>query len=147
MVTFVPDFLSPRVSAWSRARDAEQRRLQQAAGTDAVTAGMAAWIAANPAPRATVADAADHIDHIRKVAGVDHIGIGGDFDGISSVPLGLEDVSAYPALTAELLRRGYADADIRKINGLNVLRVMRAAEQVSEALRRARGPSPVLFAK
>ena len=65
---------------------------------------MDAWTAANPAPRATVADVADHIDHIRKVAGIDHIGIGGDFDGITSRPEGLEDVSNYPALTAELLR-------------------------------------------
>ena len=82
------------------------------------------------APR--LADAADHIDHIRKVAGIDHIGLGGDFDGINSVVQGLEDVSTYPALTAELLRRGYKDDDIRKILGLNVLRVMREVEQVAE---------------
>ena len=85
----------------------------------------------NPAPRATVADTADHIDHIRKVAGIDHIGLGGDFDGITSVPEGLEDVSKYPTLTAELLRRGYKDDDIKKILGLNILRVMRAAEKVA----------------
>ena len=88
---------------------------------------------ANPAPRATIADAADHIDHIKKVAGIDHIGLGGDFDGITSVVQGLEDVSTYPALTAELLRRGYQDDEIKKILGLNLLRVMRKAEAVSAA--------------
>ena len=78
---------------------------------------------------------ADHIDHIRKVAGIDHIGLGGDFDGIDSVVEGLEDVSKYPALTEELLRRGYSDEDIRKILGLNILRVMRKAEAVARSLK------------
>ena len=78
---------------------------------------MDTWTKANPAPRATVPDAADHIDHIRKVAGIDHIGLGGDFDGITSVPEGLEDVSKYPTLTAELLRRGYKDDDIKQDPG------------------------------
>jgi membrane dipeptidase len=77
---------------------------------------------------------ADHIDHIRKVAGIDHIGLGGDFDGIESVVQGLEDVSKYPDLTAELLRRGYGDEDIRKILGKNILRVMRKAESVAKSL-------------
>ena len=81
----------------------------------AVKAGVDAWTTANPAPRATSADVADHIDHIRQVAGIDHIGLGGDFDGITSVPQGMEDVSTYPVLTAELLRRGYTDDDIKKI--------------------------------
>ena len=102
---------------------------------------------ANPAPRATIADAADHIDHIRKVAGIDHIGLGGDFDGITSVVQGLEDVSTYPALTAELLRRGYKDDDIKKIIGLNILRVMREVEKVSARLQKERAASPVLFTK
>jgi membrane dipeptidase len=70
----------------------------------------------------------DHIEHIRKIAGIDHIGLGGDFDGITSVPVGLEDVSTYPVLLAELLRRGYSDDDVKKIAGRNILRVMRAAE-------------------
>ena len=78
---------------------------------------MDAWHAANPAPRATLLQVADHIDHIRKVAGIDHIGLGGDFDGITSVVVGLEDVSTYPQLIAELLRRGYTDDDIKKIVG------------------------------
>ena len=143
MVTFVPGFLSAQVAAWFEAQGAERRRLEQLHPTDAsaVTAAVDAWTAAHPAPRATVADAADHIDHIRTIAGIDHIGLGGDFDGITSVPEGLEDVSKYPALTAELLRRGYSDDDIKKINGLNVLRVMRQAEKVSQALQAERGPS------
>jgi membrane dipeptidase len=84
---------------------------------------------------------ADHIDHIRKVAGIDHIGLGGDFDGITSVVQGLEDVSKYPGLTAELLKRGYTDQDIKKLLGLNILRVMRQAERVSAELKKKRGPS------
>ena len=92
-------------------------------------------------------EAANHIDHIRKIAGIDHIGLGGDFDGISSVAEGLEDVSTYPALLAELLRRGYKDEDIRKIAGVNVLRVMRSAERVSRTLQTERGPSTMLFTK
>jgi membrane dipeptidase len=149
MVTFVPGFLSPKVTAWSARQAAEQDRLKQqhAADENAVKAGMEAWLQANPAPRASVADAADHVDHIRKVAGIDHIGLGGDFDGITMVPEGLEDVSKYPALTAELLRRGYTENEIKQINGLNVLRVMRAAEQAAARLQKERGPSTMLFEK
>jgi membrane dipeptidase len=102
---------------------------------------LANWDRENPAPRATIADAADHIDHIRKVAGIDHIGLGGDFDGITQVVQGLEDVSKYPDLTAELLRRGYTDEDVKKILGLNVLRAWRQAEQVAARLQKTRGPS------
>ena len=98
-----------------------------------------------PAPRATLADAADHIDHIRRVAGVDHVGIGGDFDGFESVPIGLEDVSTYPALFAELARRGWTDAELRKVAGENVLRAMRDAERISRLMRRERGPSMKTF--
>jgi membrane dipeptidase len=147
MVTFVPGFLSPKVAAWTKLQDAEQARLQKLhrGDTNAVTASLASWTAANPAPRATLGEAADHIDHIRQVAGIDHIGLGGDFDGISSVVQGLEDVSTYPALTAELLRRGYRDDDIRKILGLNILRVMRGAESVAKRLQAERGPSNTLF--
>jgi membrane dipeptidase len=91
--------------------------------------------------KATLADAANHIEHIRRVAGIDHVGIGGDFDGITEVPDGLEDVSTYPALTAELLRRGWPDADVRKLLGENVLRAMRAAERVAARLQPQREPS------
>jgi membrane dipeptidase len=149
MVTFVPGFLSPAVTAWGRKQTEEENRLKAQHPTDAeaVKTGLAAWVKANPAPRATVKDAADHIDHIRKVAGIDHIGLGGDYDGITSVPEGLEDVSKYPSLTAELLRRGYKDDDIKKILGLNVLRVMREVERVSVKLQKQRAASAMLFTK
>jgi membrane dipeptidase len=147
MVTFVPQFLSPKVTEWSKRQTDETTRLQQQFPNDeaARKAGLDAWTKANPAPKATVADAADHIDHIRKVAGIEHIGLGGDFDGITSVPEGLEDVSKYPALTAELLRRGYKDDDIKKILGLNILRVMRATEKTAAKLQAERPPSSALF--
>src|SRR5919106_4439252 len=91
--------------------------------------------------KATLADAADHLDHVRKVAGPDHVGIGSDFDGIPTVPVGLEDVSKYPALVAELLRRGWSEADVRKAIGLNVLRAMRSAEEVAARLQKQRAAS------
>ena len=147
MVTFVPGFLSSKVAEWSKRQTDETARLQQQFPNDeaARKAALDAWTKGNPAPRATVADAADHIDHIRKVAGIDHIGLGGDYDGITSVPEGLEDVSKYPTLTAELLRRGYKDDDIKKILGLNILRVMRAVEKTAAKLQSERPPSSTLF--
>jgi membrane dipeptidase len=147
MVTFVPGFLSPKVTAWSKLETEETTRLLQQHPNDegARKTGIEAWRKSNPAPRATIADAADHIDHIRKVAGIDHVGLGGDFDGITQVPQGLEDVSTYPALTAELLKRGYKDDEVKKILGLNVLRVMRAAEKVSQKLQADRPASTMLF--
>ena len=120
MVTFVPGFISQEVANYD-AKPAAERT--------------------GAAPKATLQQVADHIDHIRKVAGIDHIGLGGDFDGISSVIVGLEDVSTYPALTAELLKRGYKDDDIKKILGLNVLRVMRQVEKVAAGLQKTRRPS------
>jgi len=147
MVTFVPGFLSPKVTAWGKLQTEEAARLEKQFPNDeaARKSALDGWTKANPAPRATVADTADHIDHIRRVAGIDHIGLGGDFDGITSVPEGLEDVSKYPSLTAELLRRGYKDEDVKKILGLNVLRVMRAAEKVAQKLQASRPPSSTLF--
>ena len=149
MVTFVPGFLSPKVVAWNKLQTAEQDRLKKRHPNDdaAVKSGVEAWTRANPAPRATIADAAGHIDPLRRVAGIDHVGLGGDFDGIETVVQGLEDVSTYPALTAELLRRGYKDEDVKKILGLNILRVMREAEKVSKRLQAERGPSTLLFAE
>jgi membrane dipeptidase len=149
MVTFVPGFLSPEVAAWSALQDAETKRLQQQFPNDeaARKTGLDAWTTANPAPRATIGDAADHIDHIRKVAGIDHIGLGGDYDGITSVPEGLEDVSKYPALTAELLHRGYKDDEVKKILGLNILRVMKGAEAAAAKLQKQRPPLSMVFSK
>jgi len=116
-------------------------RAQFPSNTAYVNAGIERWRAEHPAPRATLRQVADHIDHIRKVAGIDHIGLGGDFDGITTVVQGLEDVSKYPDLTAELLRRGYADDEVKKVLGLNVLRAWREAEQVAARLQKTRGPS------
>jgi membrane dipeptidase len=148
MVTFVPGFVNAKVNAWNKLQTAEQDRLKAALPSDpaAVKAGVDKWTAANPASRATISDVADHVDHIRKVAGIDHIGIGGDFDGITQTVQDLDNVSAYPKLTAELLKRGYSDADIRKILGQNILRVMREAEKVSKRLQSERGPSVAVFA-
>jgi membrane dipeptidase len=143
MITFVPGFVSQEVADHGAKATAEQQRLRAQFPNDehAVRAAMAEWRTANPEPRATLAQVADHIDHVRTVAGIDHIGLGGDFDGIGTVVQGLEDVSTYPALAAELLRRGYTDDDLRKILGLNVLRVMRQVERVAADLQQKRGPS------
>jgi membrane dipeptidase len=92
-------------------------------------------------PKASVARVADHMDHVRRVAGPDHVGIGSDFDGMPTAPAGLGDVSKFPALTEELLRRGWPEDDVRKALGLNVLRAMRAAEEAAARLSRLRGPS------
>jgi membrane dipeptidase len=143
MVTFVPGFISQEVADYGQKVAAQQQSLRaQFPNNEAyATAGLDRWREANPEPRATLQQVADHIDHIRKVAGIDHIGLGGDFDGITTVVEGLEDVSKYPALTAELLKRGYTDQDIKKILGQNILRVMRQTERVSAELRKKRGPS------
>ncbi|MGH7477630.1 MAG: dipeptidase [Longimicrobiales bacterium] len=142
MITFVPSFINEDVRVWS-ARSAARADSLRAAGLDAATVreAIAAWEAMNPQPRTTLADVADHIDHVRRVAGIDHIGIGSDFDGISSVPVGLEDVATFPVLFAELLRRGYSEEDLRQIAGLNVLRAMRAMETTAARLRQERSPS------
>jgi len=144
MVNFYCGFVD---SAWGRyesARQAQQRELRARFGSD--TAGLRAareaWNAANPSPAPPgVGVVADHIDHIRDVAGIDHVGYGSDFDGIDCEPQGLSDVSMFPRLTAELLRRGYSDRDVEKVIGLNFLRVFRQAERVAARARRERGPS------
>jgi membrane dipeptidase len=145
MVTFVPGFISQAVADWSITYAAQQQllRVQFPTNTNYVNAGLERWRSENPEPRATLKQVADHIDHIRKVAGIDHIGLGGDFDGITSVVEGLEDVSKYPDLTAELLSRGYKDEEVKKVLGLNVLRAWRGAEQAAARLQKTRGPSTV----
>ena len=133
MVTFVPGFTSAERRQWEFERSAIAGRAKTEFSGNPVgeKAAVDAWIAANPQPKATLAQVADHIDHIRKVAGVDHIGIGGDFGGVDELPVGLENVSTYPALFAELVRRGYAKADLAKIAQGNVLRVMRGVEKAA----------------
>ena len=133
MVSFVPSFTTPEAMAWEQAQESEQERLEQATPGDAaaVKQGVERWLGSHQRPAVTIADVANHIDHIRKVAGIDHVAYGSDFDGITSTPTGLEDVSTFPSLTAELLRRGYQDDEVKKVLGLNMLRVMRAVEAVA----------------
>ncbi len=130
MVVGLPGFLSEPARQWNGYRAAEEARLKAlwAGQPDEVAARLKVWDAANPLPLATIDDMADHIDHIRAVAGIDHIGIGGDYDGMPTGPVGMEDVAGYPALFTELARRGYSQADLEKISLRNALRVMRAAE-------------------
>ena len=143
MVTFVPAFLTPAGAASSQATWAEARRLgaRRPGDPGAVRAGVDAWMAEHPVPPATVGDVADHIDHVKALAGIDAVGIGSDFDGSPSMPEGLEDVSCFPNLFAELLDRGYAEDELAGIARGNVLRVMREAQGVSERLRASRPPS------
>lgn len=142
-VNFIKEFISPKNPEWQERRAAALRDLHAHLDTDkAITDGIAAWEKNNPFPRPTIADVADHIDHIRKVAGVDHIGIGADFfdAGKGSMAEGLDDVSRYPYLFAELLTRGYSDDDIMKIAGRNHLRAMRQMEEVASRLQKSESP-------
>jgi membrane dipeptidase len=143
MVTFVTTFISQAVVDHGRARGRLQADLAARFPRDPARRSreLAEWDRAHPRPVVRLAEVADHIEHIRRVAGVDHVGIGGDFDGIDEVIEGLEDVSTYPALFAELARRGWTEADLRKLAGDNILRVMSRAEEVAVGLRRERPPS------
>lgn len=130
MVTHVPGFLSEPAREWNANRAAEVARLEAMwqGQPEQVEAGLTVWDEGNPLPKSNISDVADHIDHVRKVAGIDSIGIGGDYDGIPFAPDGLEDVSTYPALFVELARRGYKQSELEKISFGNMMRVMRAAE-------------------
>src|SRR6266576_2130464 len=134
MVNFNPGFISEAVRVWEDSITARSDALQKAGADSASRAdSLKKWQAT--APRATLAQVADHIEYIRRIAGIDCVGIGSDFDGITAVPDGLEDVSKFPDLIAELLKRGWTEADVQKVAGLNVLRVMRDAEMVSREMR------------
>ena len=135
MINFAPGFVSERVRAHGAARAAEDARLKALNPGDpaAVTAGNAAWLAANPAPTATLADVVAHVQHVREVAGIDHVGLGADFDGIGSLPEGMGGVDAYPMLLKALMEAGWTEADIAKLTSGNILRVMRAVEAVAAA--------------
>ncbi|MEO7039502.1 MAG: dipeptidase [Gemmatimonadaceae bacterium] len=143
MVPFVNVFVSPK----ARVQDvAEQKARADAkakfpSDNGAVERAMAAWHSANPLVPATISDVADHIEHVRNVAGIDHVGIGSDFDGITDVVVGLENVSKFPSLLAELARRGWSDADLRKVTGENFIRVFSQAEMVAARLQKERKPS------
>jgi len=131
MVTFVPAFVSAACREWDLRAEAEAGRRGLDYWNFASRTELADWVAVNPAPAATVGDVADHIEHVRAVAGPDHVGIGADFDGTGELPAGLQDVSCYPALFAELLDRGWSAADCGKLACGNMLRVLRDAEAAS----------------
>jgi membrane dipeptidase len=143
MVNFAPDYVSEATRHWSAEFAAEKARLNAPpfgglyiGQPDKADAALKQWQLDNPKPQATLAQVADHIEHIAKVAGVDHVGLGSDFDGLSNqLPAGLQDVSAYPALLAEMMRRGWSNADVAKLAGGNVLRVMERAEAVAASMR------------
>jgi len=143
MVTFVPGFISPEIVAGAARRQiiGAEIRTRFPNDTVAVNRELAAWDSTHPMPRATLAQVADHIEHIKRIAGPDHVGIGGDFDGIDEVIVGLEDVSTYPALFAELSRRGWTELDLRKLAGENILRVLDRADVVAKRLQKERKPS------
>jgi membrane dipeptidase len=132
MVTFVPQFVSPAVAAW-RAEGAEAAAAEGIRNTDigSFEPFMAQWRAGHPQPRTTLSDVVAHVEHVREVAGVDHVGLGGDYDGTPTLPDGLEDVTGYPNLLAALVENGWSDADLGKLTSGNMLRVLRDAEQVA----------------
>lgn len=147
MVAFVPYFVTREASLYNARMWGERARLERLLPFDPARREreFREWVEKNPEPRPTLAQVVDHIDHIRKVAGIDHIGLGSDFDGLVTGPIGMEDVSKYPYLIAELLRRGYSEEDARKVAGLNLLRVMRECERVAREMSKTRQPSDVLI--
>jgi len=145
MVTFVPYFVNPVAVAWSAQAKSEAR----AAGLDPRDlAAMDAFYAARPTPvpQATVDDVVAHLEHAREVVGIDHLGLGGDYDGVVDVPVGLEDVSRYPVLLDALRERGWSDDDLARLAHGNVSRVLHDAEAVAVDLRQERGPSTATIA-
>jgi membrane dipeptidase len=142
MVTFVPQFVSTEFMAWEQQSDSVWKQLKATVPDSAERRRQHdTWKAGHVPPSATLAQVADHIEHVRDVAGVDHVGIGSDFDGIEHVPVGLEDVSRFPFLFAELIRRGWSDTDLKKLAGRNLLRVMHQAEATAARLQHERQPS------
>jgi membrane dipeptidase len=148
MVNFYPGYVSSARAHWDADRAAEQARFNSSpydglyiGQPERAKAAMAEWDNAHPAPVVTIAMVADHIDHIRQVAGVDCVGLGSDFDGIPVTPLGLDGVDKFPALLEELARRGWSDGDLAKVAGGNLLRVMRDAETVAGRLQKTEPPS------
>lgn len=141
MVNFYPVFLSDEVAAADKERDKKlgpeiaALKAKDPSEGAVFDEGVAKLYAENPLPPVSYTRIADHIDHIVKVAGIDHVGIGSDFDGITSTPVGMEDVSKFPTLRAELKKRGYSEADIRKIMGENFMRVFAEAERVAKTMQ------------
>ena len=153
MVNFYPGYVSEARRRWDADRAAELARYNSPpfgglyiGQPKRAMAALEEWERAHPKPAVGISDVADHIDHIRKVAGVDHVGLGSDFDGIPEAPAGLDGVDKFPALLQELARRGWSDADLAKVAGANALRVLARAEEVSARLRATRGPSTATLA-
>ncbi len=154
MVNFYPGYVSEARRRWEADRAAEQARNNSPpfgglyiGQPERAKAALAEWERTHPKPAVGIGDVADHIEYIAKVAGVDHVGLGSDFDGIPEAPAGLDGVDKYPALLAELARRGWRDADLAKVAGGNLLRVLAKAEEVSARLRTTRGPSTATLAQ
>jgi membrane dipeptidase len=148
MVNFYPIFVSEAVAQWSADRAGAIARFKElyTGQPDRAKAAFEKWGQEHPQPKATIAMVADHIEHIRKIAGVESVGIGSDFDGIGSTPEGLDGVDKYPALFEELARRGWTDDELADLAGRNVLRVMRQAEQVAKRLQSQEAPSHATIA-
>jgi membrane dipeptidase len=147
MVNFAPGYVSEKRRRWDADFAAEKARLDSPpfgglyiGDPERAKAELEKWQAAHPAPVVGVGDVADHVQHIRDVAGVDHVGLGSDFDGIPASPTGLDGVDKYPALFAELARRGWRDGDLAKLAGANLLRAMEGAEAVAARLRTTEAP-------
>jgi len=149
MVPFVTSFVSREIAAYDRDEQIFTADLRKKFGTDtaAIRQATRARRADHPPPKATLSQVADQIEYIKRIAGPDHVGIGGDFDGITDVVVGLEDVSKYPALFAELAHRGWTDEDLRKLAGENILHVLEQAEQVAARLQKTRPPSTKTIAQ
>lgn len=144
MVTFIPGFVSQEVADWEKPFYESLKGIQSA---DEFVEARAAYAEKNPPPKATISDVADHVDHVREVAGAEHVGIGSDFWQSGNMPEGLEDVSRFPHLFAELIRRGWSDDDLKQLAGGNILRAMREAEAVAARLQKERPPSTVIFGR
>jgi membrane dipeptidase len=142
MVAFVPEFLTEAAAAW-RVEAFESAAREGIEGTDfpAFMAWAAEYTRGHPKPPAHVEDVVRHVEHVREVAGVDHVGVGGDYDGTDVMPVGLEDVSGYPTVLAALADRGWSDDDLAKLAHRNAIRVLRDAETVAHDLQSRRGPS------
>ena len=142
MVTFVPAFVNPDAAAWrAELTDRAAARGITPADAEAYSAFYDEYALGSPAPRATLQDVVRHVEHIREVAGVEHVGLGGDYDGTATLPDGLEDVTGYPRLLAALAERGWSDEDLGRLTSGNILRVMRDAEAGARSLQERRGPS------
>ncbi len=154
MVNFYPGYVSAARNRWDADYAAERARYDSPpfAGIyigqpERAKAALDEWVKAHPAPQVTLAEVADHIEHVRRIAGIDHVGLGSDFDGIPVTPTGLEGVDKYPGLLAELMRRGWTDEDVAKLAGENILRVLESAERVAARLRTSRKASEATIEK